>query len=143
VGKSEIAAEIAARCGGEVVGADAFQIYRGLNLLTAKPAAHLLARVPHHLIGEVDLGSSFDVARYAAMAHERLRQLVERKKPAVVCGGTGLYVRALTHGLNELPLRVRPCGRSLKVSRWRSCRSGSSNTTQRQQSRSISEIPAA
>jgi tRNA dimethylallyltransferase len=103
VGKSEVAVEIALRCEGEVIGADAFQVYRGLDLLTAKPSAELLARVPHHLIGDIALASSFDVARYAALAHERIRQLRERGKRAVVCGGTGLYARALTHGLNELP----------------------------------------
>ena len=102
-GKSEIAVEVALRCGAEIVSADAFQVYDGLELLTAKPAAHLRAKVPHHLIGEIPLREKFDVARYRQMALERVREIEARGKRALVAGGTGLYVRALTHGLSELP----------------------------------------
>jgi tRNA dimethylallyltransferase len=103
VGKSEIAVEAALLCDAEIVGADAFQAYRGLELLTAKPAAHLLAKVRHHLIGEIPLGEKFDVGRYRAMALDRVREIEGRGKRVLVVGGTGLYVRALTHGLSELP----------------------------------------
>src|SRR4051794_28268577 len=58
VGKSELAAAVAERCGGEIVSADAFQVYQGLDILTAKPAPALRARVPHHLIGEIPLNQS-------------------------------------------------------------------------------------
>src|SRR6185436_17004618 len=61
VGKSRIAVEFAERVGGEIVGADAFQVYAGLDLLSAKPPPELRARVPHHLVGEVPLTASFDV----------------------------------------------------------------------------------
>jgi len=71
VGKSEIAIAVAERCGGEIVGADAFQVYRGLDILTAKPALTLLARVPHHLIGEIPFTQAFDVAQYLALASGR------------------------------------------------------------------------
>jgi tRNA dimethylallyltransferase len=102
-GKSEIAAEVALRCGAEIVGADAFQVYQGLDLLTAKPAASLRATVPHHLIGEIPLDEKFDVARYLELALARVRQIEARGKRALIAGGTGLYVRALTHGLSVLP----------------------------------------
>jgi len=103
VGKSEIAGEVAARCNAEIVGADAFQAYEGLELLTAKPAADLRAKVRHHLIGEIPLGEKFDAGRYRELALERVRDIEARGKRALVVGGTGLYVRALTHGLAELP----------------------------------------
>jgi tRNA dimethylallyltransferase len=103
VGKSEIAVEAALRCDAEIIGADAFQVYQGLDLLTAKPPAHLRAKVPHHLIGEIPLVEKFDVARYRELALERIREIEQRGKRALVVGGTGLYVRALTHGLSVLP----------------------------------------
>jgi tRNA dimethylallyltransferase len=102
-GKSEIAAEVALRCNAEIVGADAFQVYAGLDLLTAKPAPALRAKVPHHLIGEIPLSQPFDVAQYREMALTRIREIQTRGKRALVVGGTGLYARALTPGLSELP----------------------------------------
>lgn len=102
-GKSEVAIAFAERVGGEIVGADAFQIYAGLDVLSAKPSATLRARVPHHLIGEIPLTEHVDVARYLAFAEARIREITARGKVPVVCGGTGLYIRALTHGLSELP----------------------------------------
>jgi tRNA dimethylallyltransferase len=98
-GKSEIAAEVAQRLGAEIIGADAFQIYRGLDLLTAKPDAATLAKAPHHLIGAVPLSEEMNAEKYRAMAEK----IIARRKPAIVVGGTGLYVKALTHGLATLP----------------------------------------
>jgi len=103
VGKSELAVELAERCQGEIVGADAFQVYQGLELLTAKPDAALLARVPHHLIGEVPLDQRWDVAQWLVAARERIAAIRERGHVPIIVGGTGLYVRALTRGLAELP----------------------------------------
>src|ERR1700738_2103070 len=99
VGKSEIAAAVAQRLGAEIVSADAFQIYRGLDLLTAKPDQATLGKAPHHLIGAVPLSEEMNAENYRAMAE----QIIERGKPVIVVGGTGLYVKALTHGLAELP----------------------------------------
>jgi tRNA dimethylallyltransferase len=103
VGKSELAVAVAERCGGEIVGADAIQIYAGLDLLTAKPGPELRARVPHHLVGEVPLTQRFDVAQFAALAQQRIAEVRARGRLPILCGGTGLYVRSLTHGLAELP----------------------------------------
>lgn len=103
IGKSEIAVAVAERCDAEILGADAFQVYAGLDLLTAKPGRELRERVRHHLIGEIPLGENFDAARYRDMALERVREIEERGKRVLVVGGTGLYLRALTHGLAEMP----------------------------------------
>lgn len=103
VGKSDIAVELALRMNGEVVGADAFQLYRGLDLLTAKPEAATLARVPHHLIGVIPGAERCDVARYRELALPCLAEIAARGRVPIVVGGTGLYVRALTHGLADLP----------------------------------------
>ena len=103
VGKSALAVEFAERVGGEIVGADAFQIYAGLDRLSAKPSPELRARVPHHLVGEVPLTTAFDVAQWLARARESIAAIAARGRVPVVCGGTGLYIRALTHGLAPLP----------------------------------------
>jgi len=98
-GKSELGAEVARRLGAEVVSADAFQIYRGLDLLTAKPDAATLAKVSHHLIGSVPLADEMNVEKYRDAA-EAIMASGERM---IVVGGTGLYIKALTHGLATLP----------------------------------------
>lgn len=103
VGKSAIASAVAERCGGEIVGADAFQVYRGLDLLTAQPSPAERARVPHHLVGEIPLTQSFDVAQYLRAAGERLAEIHARGRAPIVVGGTGLYLRVLTRGLADLP----------------------------------------
>jgi tRNA dimethylallyltransferase len=103
VGKSEIAVEVALRSGAQIVGADAFQLYAGLERLTAAPGADLRAKAPHHLIGVIPLAEKFDVARYRELAMARVAEIEARGKRALVVGGTGLYVRALTQGLSELP----------------------------------------
>lgn len=103
VGKSEIAVAVAERLGGEIIGADAFQIYDGLDILTAKPEPALRARVLHHLVGVVPLAERFDVAQFAARARTIIEEVRARGRVPIVCGGTGLYLRALTHGLAELP----------------------------------------
>lgn len=102
-GKSDIAIAVAARCGGEIVGADAFQVYRGLDLLTAKPPPEFLTRVPHHLIGEIPLTQPFDVAQYLRAASRRIAEINARGCVPIVVGGTGLYLRALMRGLADLP----------------------------------------
>jgi tRNA dimethylallyltransferase len=99
VGKSEIAAEVAQRVGAEIVSADAFQVYDGLDLLTAKPDRATLAKAPHHLIGAVSLTEEMNAEKYRSLAED----IMARGKPIIVVGGTGLYVKALTHGLAKLP----------------------------------------
>ena len=102
-GKTDLSLRLAECLGGEIVGADAFQIYAGLPILTAQPTPGQLARVPHHLVGSVDPSEAYDAAAYRREALAVLRDLSTRGKRPIVVGGTGLYVKALLGGLDELP----------------------------------------
>src|SRR5437867_9892535 len=102
-GKSELAADIAREVAGEIVSADAFQIYRGLDLLTAKPDASTLGKAPHHLIGTMPLHEEMNAEKYRRAATAAIGEINSRGKLAIVVGGTGLYIKALTHGLAPLP----------------------------------------
>jgi tRNA dimethylallyltransferase len=89
--------------GAEIVGADALQLYRDLPILSAAPTAQEQARVPHHLAGVADAADGWSVGRWLRAATEALEDIARRERPAVVVGGTGLYFRALTQGLAEIP----------------------------------------
>jgi len=102
-GKSALAAALAAHVGGEVVGADAFQIYAGLPILTAQASEELRAIAPHHLVGFRDLTQNFDAALYAEAASCCIREIQARGRIPILTGGTGLYLKALTHGLAKMP----------------------------------------
>ncbi len=102
-GKSALAAALAERTGGEVVNADAFQLYAGLDLLTAKPGAAERAQAPHHLYGVLPLTETCDAQRYRELALSVLAGIVARGRLPILVGGSGLYVKALTHGLAPLP----------------------------------------
>ncbi len=102
-GKSEIAAEIASQLDAEIINADAFQLYRGLDRLTAKPEKATLAKAPHHLLSAVPLSEEMNVEKFRAAAVKSIRDIKARGKPVIVAGGSGLYVKALTHGLSQLP----------------------------------------
>ena len=102
-GKSEIAADVAREAGAEIVSADAFQIYRGLDLLTAKPEAQSVAKAPHHLIGMLPLSEEMNAEKYRRDAMRGIEEINSRGRLAIVVGGSGLYIKALTHGLAPLP----------------------------------------
>ena len=102
-GKSELAADVAHEIGAEIVSADAFQIYRGVNLLTAKPDAATLAKAPHHLIGTVPLHGEMNAEKFRTAALRAIEEIHSHGKMAIVVGGSGLYIKALTHGLAVLP----------------------------------------
>lgn len=103
VGKSEIALALASRHDGEIVCADAFQLYREFPVLSAQPSADEQAQVPHHLYGSVPCAEELDAARYANSAQTLLREIVARGKTPFVVGGSGLYLQALVAGLPALP----------------------------------------
>jgi tRNA dimethylallyltransferase len=105
-GKTALALELAERVGAEIVSADSRQIYRGLDVGTAKPTAAERARVPHHGLDLVGPGEPFDVARYAAVARAAIADVHARGRHVLVVGGTGLYVRALRYGLCPAPPRA-------------------------------------
>src|SRR6266487_5871900 len=102
-GKSELGADVAHELNAEIVSADAFQIYRGLDLLTAKPDASTLGKAPHHLIGTMPLHQEMNAEKYRRAASRAVNEINSRSRLALVVGGSGLYIKALTHGLAPLP----------------------------------------
>ena len=102
-GKSELAADLAREINAEIVSADAFQIYQGLDLLTAKPHPSTLAKAPHHLIGTTPVSKDMNAEKYRRAATHAIDEINLRGKVAIIVGGSGLYVKALTHGLARLP----------------------------------------
>jgi tRNA dimethylallyltransferase len=102
-GKSALALTLAEATGGEIVNADSMQLYAGLRVLTAGPSPQDLARAPHHLFGTVDPADGWSVGRWLRAATAVLDEIAARGRDAIVVGGTGLYFRALTQGLAEVP----------------------------------------
>ena len=105
VGKSEIALLLAERVGAEIVSVDSMQVYRGLDIGTAKPSPEERARVRHHVLDVADLAHPFDAAQFLRLAHSASADIQSRGKVALLCGGTGLYFKAFLEGLGEAPAR--------------------------------------
>ena len=104
-GKSDLALRIAETVGGEIVNYDSVQIYRGFDIGSAKPSAEVRARLPHHLFDIIDPDVDFNAADYARLAREACREITSRGKRPILAGGTFFYLRALLHGLPEMPGR--------------------------------------
>jgi tRNA dimethylallyltransferase len=102
-GKTSLAVELALRLGGEVVNADSMQVYRGMDIGTAKPTEDEKKGVPHHLLDVADPDEAFNAARYRSLALPVIRGIHDRGLPCFVVGGSGLYIRALLGGLFECP----------------------------------------
>lgn len=94
-GKTALAIDLAKAVNGEIVSADSMQIYEGMDIATAKPLPEELAAVPHHLIGFVPVETPFSVADYAVLARTAINEIMNRGKIPILCGGTGLYVKAI------------------------------------------------
>ncbi len=99
VGKTEISLALAEEIGAEIISADSMQVYRGMDIGTAKPAPAERARVPHHLIDVVDPEEEFSAGRFVQLADEAIEDVGRRGKIPLVVGGTGMYVRALLEGI--------------------------------------------
>jgi tRNA dimethylallyltransferase len=99
VGKTDFAIHLARQFNGEIVGADAMQIYRRMDIGTAKPTSAEQAAVPHHMIDIVNPDQDFDAASYARMADGIIPGIVSRGRNVFVVGGTGFYIKALVYGL--------------------------------------------
>jgi tRNA dimethylallyltransferase len=102
-GKTELALELAEGAGAEIVSADSRQVYRHLDIGTAKPTAAERRRVPHHCLDVVDPDERFDAARFRAAASSVLAEVSARGCPGLVVGGTGLWIRVLLRGLCPAP----------------------------------------
>jgi tRNA dimethylallyltransferase len=102
-GKSRAALELAARLGGVIVNADSMQVYREARILTARPSDADLARVPHLLYGHVPAREHYSTGRYQSDVRHALAEVRKARRLPIFVGGTGLYFRALTGGLSEMP----------------------------------------
>jgi tRNA dimethylallyltransferase len=102
-GKSQIAIEVARQLHCEIISADSMLVYRGMDIGTAKPSAEARHLVPHHMIDILEPTQTFSVFEYRQMAIRIIGEITARKKIPLVVGGTGLYIRALQHGLVKTP----------------------------------------
>lgn len=103
VGKTAMALELADRWGGEIVSADSMQVYRHMDIGTAKPTPEERRRIPHHLLDVVNPDEPFDASLYIRLANGIIADLQREERPVFVVGGTGLYIRALLGGLIDGP----------------------------------------
>lgn len=111
-GKSDTAILLAGQLDGEIVSADSMQVYRGMDIGTAKVDAAVRRRIRHHLIDIRDPGEPFSVAAYQALAEEAIRDILARGRTPIVCGGTGQYLSALIDGLTFAPAPADPALRA-------------------------------
>ncbi|MBO7327512.1 MAG: tRNA (adenosine(37)-N6)-dimethylallyltransferase MiaA [Lentisphaeria bacterium] len=102
-GKSSLALEAAKRIGGEIISVDSMQLYRDLPVGTAQPSEEEKSVVPHHLTGIYELDERSEVFRFCSEADEAINKVRKRGNIPVLCGGTGLYLKALLYGLDDLP----------------------------------------
>ena len=103
VGKSAVALALAERLNGEIVSVDSMQVYRGLDVGSAKPSALDRRRVTHHLIDVVEVNERFDAAQFTRLARSSVNDIRQRGRVPILCGGTGLYFKAFLEGLGETP----------------------------------------
>jgi tRNA dimethylallyltransferase len=115
-GKSDLALKLARQLDGEIVNADALQIYRGFDIGTAKPAAAMCEEVPHHLVDILDPVETCSAGEFARRARVVIAEIGERGRSAILVGGSGLYLRALLSGLSPLP-RSEPETRQILAER--------------------------
>lgn len=102
-GKSQIAVELASRWGCDIISADSRQIYRGLPIVTAAPTPDQLSRVRHHFVATLDIDQYYSAARFEEDVMALLPRLWQRSDRAILCGGSMMYIQAVTHGLDQLP----------------------------------------
>ncbi|MBW2368722.1 MAG: tRNA dimethylallyltransferase, partial [Deltaproteobacteria bacterium] len=99
IGKTSTAIRLARKYQGEIIGADSMQIYRLMDIGTAKPTPEEQAQVPHHLIDIIMPDTEFDAVQYAKRARQSIESIHGRGRLPFVVGGTGFYIKALLHGL--------------------------------------------
>jgi tRNA dimethylallyltransferase len=116
-GKTDVACAVARLTGAEIINVDSMQVYRGMDIGTAKPPRELRAEIPHHLIDIVAPDDPMSAGRYAELARRAASEIAARGRPVLLCGGTGLYARAFAGGLVDVggadpelraALRARP-----------------------------------
>jgi tRNA dimethylallyltransferase len=114
-GKSELAVRLAQELDGEIINADSMQIYRGMDIGTAKPANGERGGIPHHLLDVADPDQPFSAADFSAAASPIISDITGRAKRPIIVGGTGLYIRVLLHGLVDSPSGAGEIRRELQA----------------------------
>ncbi|MCL2056768.1 MAG: tRNA (adenosine(37)-N6)-dimethylallyltransferase MiaA [Oscillospiraceae bacterium] len=107
-GKTKLAVQLAIRLGGEVVSADSMQVYKGMDIGTAKPTTEEMCGVPHHLIGIIEPETPFSVADYVTLAQQAICDIRARGKLPVLAGGTGLYISSLIDNIRFAQIKSDP-----------------------------------
>ncbi len=102
-GKTKLAIEIAQQLGTEIINADSRQVYKELNIAVAKPTTEELSAMKHHFVSNVSIHEHFSAGDFEKQAQETLHNLLKKYNSAVICGGTGMYIKALLEGLDDLP----------------------------------------
>ncbi|MGI8966974.1 MAG: tRNA (adenosine(37)-N6)-dimethylallyltransferase MiaA [Limisphaerales bacterium] len=118
VGKSAIALRLAKKINGEIISVDSMQVYRGLDIGTAKSSPQERGEIPHHLIDVVDLNESFDAAQFCRLAEKAVIDIQARNRIPIFCGGTGFYFKAFLEGLGEAPPSNETIRVELKKKSW-------------------------
>jgi len=102
-GKTKLSIQLARHFGTEIISADSRQFYRQLNIGTAKPTKEELAAIPHHFINTLNLDEEYNIGKYEQDVLSRLTSLFTKYQSVILCGGSGLYIRAVCNGIDELP----------------------------------------
>lgn len=103
VGKTGMAIQVAKKLHSEIISADSRQLYKEITIGTAKPTADELREVPHHFIDQIPLETTYDAGQYGRDALELVNNLFETRQTLILCGGSGLYVKALLEGFDDMP----------------------------------------
>lgn len=103
VGKTDVAINLAKQIDAEIISVDSMQVYKGMDIGTAKPSLEQRAEVPHHLIDILEITESFDANKFVKLAREAIKDIKSRGKRIILCGGTGLYFKALIEGIGQGP----------------------------------------
>ena len=103
VGKTTLSIQLAEALGGEIISIDSRQVYKELEIGTAKPSEHDLAKVPHHFISELSIKQAISAGEFSALAEDRIAQIISRNKTPIVVGGSPMYIQALQYGLADIP----------------------------------------
>jgi len=109
-GKSNFAVKLAKKLNGEIINADSMQVYKQLNVLTARPNKKDQKKIKHHLYGTIDLNKSFSTGKWLKFAIKKIKEIRKRKKIPILVGGTGLYFQSIINGLVKIPkvpLKIR------------------------------------
>ena len=102
-GKTALSIDLAAKLGGEIINADSMQVYKDLNVLTARPSEDELKMAPHHLFGQIDAEVRYSTGKWMEDAKRKINAIQKRGKIPIIAGGTGLYFLSLIQGLSEIP----------------------------------------